>query len=179
MGFIPKDACWYLADVVLEHVIEGSPRNVVHVNTHLIKAGSPNEAYQKALLLGRSNAQRYLNTDGKMVRVTFRGLRELNIIHEPLEDGAELTYEESVGVPRAELRKWLRPKTALAVFAPIAPATNASPNYMPESVMKQMEAAGFQRPDLGPSSSKAAAPDRGQRAVQAKRVAHRRRGRSG
>ena len=178
MGFIPKDACWYLADVVLEHVIDGDPRNVVHVNTHLIKAGSPNEAYKKALSLGRSNAQRYLNTDGKMVRVTFRGLRELNIIHEPLEDGAELTYEESVGVPRAELREWLRPKTALAVFAPIAPRS-ASPNYMPESVMKQMEAAGFRRPDLGPSSNKAAAaPDLGQKAVQAKRRAHRR-GRGG
>jgi hypothetical protein len=41
MGFIPKGARWYLADIVLEHIIAGDPRNVVHINTHLVEAGSP------------------------------------------------------------------------------------------------------------------------------------------
>jgi hypothetical protein len=53
MGFMPKDARWYLADVVLEHTIEGDPRNVVHVNMHLIEADSPEQAYEKAVALGR------------------------------------------------------------------------------------------------------------------------------
>jgi hypothetical protein len=90
MGFIPKDARWYLAGLVLEHTVEGDPRNVVHVNTHLIEADSPDEAYQKANALGRAGELEYANSDGKQVRVAFRGLRDLDVIHEDLEDGAEL-----------------------------------------------------------------------------------------
>ena len=35
---------WYLADLILEHTIEDDSRNVVHVNTHLIHASSPDRA---------------------------------------------------------------------------------------------------------------------------------------
>lgn len=117
MSFIPKDARWYLADVVLEHRIDGDPENVVHVNTHLVEAGSPHEAYEKALALGRAGEREYENTDGRVVRVVFRGLRELNVIHEPLEDGAEIMYAEEVGVPEERLREWVRPRERLGVFA--------------------------------------------------------------
>ena len=130
MGFIPKDARWYLADVVLEHQIEGESQNVVHVNTHLVEAGSPEEAYEKALALGRGSESEYENTDGRQVRVAFRGLRELNVIHEELEDGAELMYTEDVGVPEDKLREWVRPKEQLGVFAPIK--GTSGPNYVPE-----------------------------------------------
>src|SRR5579862_35588 len=84
MAYIPKDARWYLADVVLEHTVDGDPRNVVHVNIHLIEAESPERAYEKAIALGRDSAQAYVNTDGREVRVTFRGLRDLNVIHDAL-----------------------------------------------------------------------------------------------
>ncbi|VTR93035.1 Uncharacterized protein OS=Rivularia sp. PCC 7116 GN=Riv7116_2885 PE=4 SV=1: DUF4288 [Gemmata massiliana] len=130
MGFIPKDACWYLADVVMEHRIEGDERNIVHVNTHLIEAGSPDEAYEKAQALGRDGESDYENTDGQRVRVLFRGLRELNVIHEPLEDGAELMYTEDVGVPEEKLQTWNRSREKLAVFAPIRGLRNG-PNYLP------------------------------------------------
>lgn len=130
MGFIPIDARWYLADVVLEHRIEGESQNVVHVNTHLVEAGSPEKAYEKALALGRRSEHKYENTDGRQVRVVFRGLRELNVIHEELEDGAELMYTEDVGVSEEKLREWDRPKERLAVFAPIE--EKHGPNYLPE-----------------------------------------------
>ena len=45
MGFIPEGARWYLADVVLEHRLDGEAENLVYVNTHLIEAGSPDEAF--------------------------------------------------------------------------------------------------------------------------------------
>lgn len=144
MGFIPKDACWYLADVILEHRIEGEPRNVIHVNTHLIEAGSPDQAYDKALALGQACEQEYLNSVGKLVHVVFRGLRELNVIHEELGDGAELTYEESIGMPEERLRQWITPKEQLGVFTPIQTRKD-TPNYMPESVMQMLEAEGFNR----------------------------------
>ena len=147
MGVIPEGARWYLADVVLEHVIEGERRNLVHVNTHLVEAASPEEAHKKAIKLGREHQDRYLNTDGKRVRVRFRGLRELNAIHEDLEDGAEISYQELVAVPESKLEQWARPKKELGVFAPRRPR-RSGPNYMPLSIMRELEAAGFSRADV-------------------------------
>lgn len=144
MDVIPESVRWYLADIVLEHRIDGDPRNVVHVNTYLVKAESPDEAYEKAIDLGRGSELDYLNTDSKMVRVVFRGLRGLDVIDDPLEDGAEIAYSESVGVSEAELGRWLTPRESLGVFAPRRPKTDG-PNYMPESVMRRLEAGGFDR----------------------------------
>ena len=159
VGFIPKDARWYLADVVLEHRIDGDAQNVVHVNTHLVEAGSPDEAYEKALAIGRRAERDYDNTDGRRVRVVFHGLRELNAIHEPLEDGAELMYTEDVGVPEHEWREWITPKEQLGVFAPIEP--KSVPNYMPESIMQMLEAAGFSREEMINRAESDAAADGG------------------
>ena len=130
MGFIPSDARWYLADVVLEHRVEGDLQNVVHVNTHLVEASSSEEAYAKALALGREAEQAYQNTDGRLVRVVFRGLRELGVVHEPLEDGAELMYTEAIGVPEEQLLSWAESKEDLAVFRPVA-AKRRTPNLLP------------------------------------------------
>jgi hypothetical protein len=77
----------------------------------------------------------------------FRGLRELNVIHDALEDGAELAYEESVGIPAAQLASWLHRKEELAVFSQSG-CRQGVPNYMPASVMKSLEEAGFSRKDI-------------------------------
>ena len=129
-GFIPKDARWYLADVVMEHRIEAEPRNVVHVNTHLIEADNPDVAYEKALTRGRDAEHEYKNTDHRLVQVVFRGLRELNVIHERLEDGAEIMYSEETGVSEEQLRKWAKPRDRLGVFAPLRNKLDG-PNYVP------------------------------------------------
>jgi hypothetical protein len=91
MGYIPKDTKWYLADIVQEITVEGDPRNVVHTNLVLIRADSPEEAYEKAMELGTAGDQSWENADGKRVTFRFRGLRELNVIHDELEHGAELS----------------------------------------------------------------------------------------
>jgi len=146
MAFIPSDARWYLADVILEHRIEKEKRNVVHINTLLIEASSPDDAYVKARELGKAAELKYKNTDGKVVRVRFRGLRELNVVHEPLEHGSELTYVESIGVPEKTIRKWIIPKKRLAVFAPIERKPSI-PIYFPESAMRLLE-EGLSRKEL-------------------------------
>lgn len=145
MAFIPDDARWYLADVVLEHIIEDDPRNVVHINTHLIEADSPAQAYKKAIALGRRARSSYVNTEGKQVRVIFRGLQQLNVIHEPLEDGSELTYHERVNVSEKRLKGMITPRSKLAVFAPIE--ARRVPNYAPDSILQLMEK------DLGPQAA--------------------------
>ena len=147
MSYIPEGDCWYIAGLVLEHTIEGDRRNVVHVNTHLIEANSPEEAYRKADALGLAGEQQYLNTEGKQVRVTFRGLRDLDVVHDDLEDGAELFYKESVGVLEDDLRRWVTSKEALSAFAPRR-AGVGGPNYMPEEVMHMLETTGVSRDEL-------------------------------
>ncbi len=146
MAFIPANARWYLADVVLEHTVEGDPRNVVHVNINLIEADSPERAYEKACALGREAETVYANSDGKAVRVVFRGLRQLNVIHDALEDGAELSYEQYDSVPEGTLAGWVSSKGSLAVFCERQSGfATGEPNLMPESVMKMLEDAGFDR----------------------------------
>jgi hypothetical protein len=73
---------WHLAEVVEEKTVEDNPRNVVHTNVVLILADSPEDAYQKSLELGNSRNVSYENPNGKRVRIAFRGLRDLNIIHD-------------------------------------------------------------------------------------------------
>jgi len=155
MAFIPKDARWYLAEIVLEYLVEGDARNVVHVNRHLIEADSPERAFEKAQAIGHDHEHEYANTEHRNVRVVFRGLAQLLVIHDDLGDGAELSYQESIGVPEDRLRDWAVPKEQLAVFAPIAKPANVIPNYMPESVAVELEEAGYRREDFDPSFDKA------------------------
>ena len=61
------------------------------------------------------------------------------MIHDELEHGAELAYEEEVAVPEDVIRKLLREKSRLGVFAPILDK-NDIPNYLPGDIMKEIEA---------------------------------------
>jgi hypothetical protein len=116
MPFIPKNAEWYLAEIVIEFQVETDDRNIVHVNFMLIEASSPEEAYNKALRLGQISNGEHINDEGNRVKVAFRGLRNLHVIYEPLEDGAEILYEEHQGISESNLGKLVRPKEMLNVF---------------------------------------------------------------
>ena len=50
---------WFLADLVMEHRVEGEPRNVVRLNTRLVEADGPDEAWERALELGREAEMDY------------------------------------------------------------------------------------------------------------------------
>ena len=147
MAYIPESARWYLADIILEHVVENDPRNVVHVNTSLIQADSPEEAYAKALRIGSSEAREYLNASGAMVHVRFRGLRNLLVVYGDLDDGAELMYSEDVDVPEETLQRWIARKEELAVFEPRERRTGI-PDLFPETIMRELEAEGFRRDEI-------------------------------
>ena len=118
MSYIPPDARWYLADIVEEFRIESEPENIVHTNTILVRADSPEEAYQSALALGKEGEIAYTNPDGKNVQVYFRGLRDLNVIHGELEHGAELIYEKRTGMSESDLARWVSAKDDLGAFVP-------------------------------------------------------------
>ncbi len=119
MGFIPKDAKWYLAEIVEEIGIDGERDNILHTNMVLVRADSPEQAYDRAVELGKEGEITYSNPDGKLVRTRYRGLRDLNVIHDELEHGAELIYSRRTGVSEAEILRWVSPKEDLGVFRPI------------------------------------------------------------
>src|SRR4051794_18031384 len=120
MAYIPAEAKWYLADIVEEFSIQGEPDNIVHTNLVLVRADSPEEAYDRAISLGQNSESNYTNSEGKLVTVRFRGLKDLNVIHGELEHGTELAYNRRVGMSESELGDWVTPKEHLAVFRPLA-----------------------------------------------------------
>jgi effector-binding domain-containing protein len=146
MAYIPADAVWYLADIVEEIRVEGAADSIVHINCLLIRADSPEEAYDKALELGKEAEDQYENTDDKQVAVVFRGLRNLLVIYDELEHGAEISYQEIVGLSEEGIHTLVTPKAELGVFEPRKPSTG--PNYMPKSVMEKLKQAGFDERDL-------------------------------
>jgi hypothetical protein len=122
MAHIPPNAKWWLADLIVEFTIEGEDGKDVHYNLTLIRADSAEEAYTKALKLGVKHNVTYTNTDGRAVDVHFRGLRDLMVIYDEIEDGAELLYEEESSVSEDHIVAAVRPKHMLSVFEPNDPS---------------------------------------------------------
>lgn len=137
MACIPKDAKWYTAELVMECKIDGESQNVVHVNIILIRADSPEEAFEKAEEFGREGEDSYLNPKNQQVLWKYRGLRDLNVIHDELEDGAELMFEEEFGVPEDEVQEMLTSKYELNVFRPIEPRDSSLPSYSCQEIIEE------------------------------------------
>jgi hypothetical protein len=116
--FIPENTEWFIGELVEEFQAADQTENLVHINTILIKADSPEVAYEKALTLGESANRVFTNTDGVDVRVRFRGLRGLYPVYDRLEDGAELLYEKREGMSDEAIAKMVKRKEELAVFSP-------------------------------------------------------------
>lgn len=137
MAYIPKDAKWYLADIVLEINQEDTNENVVHINTILISADSPQEAYDKAMILGQKEAISYKNIEGKLINITFHGLQDLALIYDELEDGAEIFYTEKHNISKEEISSYIQNQNELSVFAPIQSST-AEINYSSGEIEKAL-----------------------------------------
>ncbi len=122
-----------LASRVREAMALSKP-NVVHTNLVLVRADSPEDAHRKAIELGPAGDQSYENPDGKCVTFRFRGLHNLNVIHDELEHGAELIYSENTDWDESAIRQWVTPKEELGIFFPITPSTG--PDYRSRDVVE-------------------------------------------
>jgi hypothetical protein len=111
--WIPKDMEWFLADVIQELKVANAEDSAVWINTHLIRANSPDEAYEKALNLGKLYEDTWTNSDGEQVISRFRGLRDLLLVYEKLEDGAEIMWEEQEDVSEQDIQEMIKPRTQL------------------------------------------------------------------
>lgn len=118
---------------------------VVHTCARLMRAHSPEEAYDKALRLGQEEEITYENSDGKGVKIVFRGLTDLIGIYEDLENGAELTYEEEIGVKEDEIKKMLTEREHLSVFQ--EGRGSDGPNYIAKDIAEEIEGRSSDDPD--------------------------------
>ncbi len=136
MAYVPKDALWYLAEFIMEITVAGAARNVVHRNLMLIRADSPDQAYDKARKLGYAGETEYTNPLGQVVQIRFRGIAQIDVVIDELSDGAELKYEEQTGVSAEEIANWIRPRERLRVFLPPPdPARRRDPDYRSQEVL--------------------------------------------
>ncbi len=118
MGFMPEDAEWFLANIVTSIVVEGNEPYEIEVALVLINAKSAEEAYLNAVRLGRERELDYLNTDYKTVSVKYLGLKDLSVIHDRLENGAELAFERIAVAPGIQPPDLVSRKEDLGVFRP-------------------------------------------------------------
>lgn len=128
---------WYVAELVMKIVVAEDARNVVHQNLVLIHADAPEEAYTKALEVGKNNEVSYENPEGKRVEITFEGLSDLDQIYEDLEDGAELTFRSTMDVSEEQLRSLVQPKDRLRAFLP--PTRAEGPDYASKEILALVE----------------------------------------
>lgn len=139
MAYIPEDAKWYIAELVMECKIEGEPRNVVHVNIILVRADSPQSAFEKAEQLGKEDEQSYLNPESQQVTWYYRGLRNLYVIDDELEHGAELMFEEKIGISKDKVQDMIKDKSELSVFCEWKPRDSSEPNYGCKEILEEVQ----------------------------------------
>jgi hypothetical protein len=135
MAYIPRNTGWYIAEIIDEIIVEGDVRNVVHRNLTLIHASSPGEAYDHAVELGQQGTSEYQNPTGKKVVIKFRGLGALNVVHDPIEHGAELRYTEDISMPEQKITELIKAKEQLSVFKEIEPTKG--PDYSCKEIVDE------------------------------------------
>lgn len=132
-----QDREWFLATLIMEITVEGEARNVVHRNLYLVSGCSLEEVYHKALRLGNASENTYENPAGRLVRHNFRGIAQLEALVdcEP-EDGAELAFEQDIGVPENEIRASIPSRDRLRAFSQPHPPGNDVPDYSSRDALR-------------------------------------------
>ncbi|GAC1649533.1 MAG: hypothetical protein NVS4B9_40660 [Ktedonobacteraceae bacterium] len=136
MAYNSGRARWYLAEIVTEMRMAGEQENIVHNNLILIRASSAEEAYDKTVAHGRAMEETYQSPEGQTITILFRGLSDLNVIQDELEDGAEIAYEEMVDMSEEDIQEMLQPREDLGVFQPDEDATPER-EYTPKDIVDE------------------------------------------
>lgn len=91
---------WYIVEIIekCEPVQRNENQELRRVitwgNHHLIKASSPEKAYDKAVKIGKEAEYKFINSDKLEMKWIFVGIGELLPIYEDIEDGAELMWTD-------------------------------------------------------------------------------------
>jgi len=133
------DTKWYVAELVMRLTVVDDPRNAVDRNLTLLRANSREEAYEKALKYGKRGEAKFVNPEGKEVRIEFRGISDLVEATEPPEDGAELMFYRQLNVTEERIRSLVRKREHLSAFRP--PKRGSGPNFASAQILTKLEEA--------------------------------------
>jgi hypothetical protein len=130
---------WYVAHEILYYEpkrrsLGNRGRLTVEENLILIRARSPEEAYRKAVKRGGLNEED-VRIDGVEGRCKFAGLRDLVLVYDELEDGAELEWNRFEASGK-DIRRIVKRKREMQAFAPAGPTTRprtARPSPIPRA----------------------------------------------
>lgn len=107
---------WYIVEIIekLEPVLRNESNDLRRVTTwgnhHLIKADSPEQAYEKAVKLGKDGEYKFMNADKVEMEYIFVGIADLLPIYEDLEDGAEIMWTDYGFISDRRTKKMSRTK---------------------------------------------------------------------
>lgn len=91
---------WYIAEIIekCEPVDRNENLDLRRVTTwgnfHLIKADTPEKAYEKAVKIGKDGEYKFINADKHEMEWVFVGIADLIPVCEDIEDGAELMWTD-------------------------------------------------------------------------------------
>lgn len=87
-------------------------------NTIILAANGREQAYEKALRVGRSEADGvwYKTADGGRARWVFEGLTDLLPVYDNLADGSELFYRAHHGRSVQTIKSLVKTKRTLSIF---------------------------------------------------------------
>jgi hypothetical protein len=111
-----KQTRWYVAELVIAISVAGHTETVVHENLVLVNAGSDAEAYERALEVGQHYNDTEINPEGREVVVEFLGVNDLVHMHDNLEHGAELCFNEHLAASKESVRAKLPARDNLRLF---------------------------------------------------------------
>lgn len=91
---------WYIAEIIekCEPVDRKEDQELRRVltwgNHHLIKANSPEKAYEKAVQIGKEGEYKFTNTNKIEMEWIFVGIADLIPIYNDIEDGTEIMWTD-------------------------------------------------------------------------------------
>jgi hypothetical protein len=128
---------WYIASYMLRFIElkddfneDPEHRFTAWENTVIVKASSLEEAYDKALVIAKSETTPYKGgPQGVPVQWVFEGITMLLPIYEALEDGAEIIWQEHKATKLKNLRKLIRNRDEVCQQATAPnPSFNGTPD---------------------------------------------------
>ena len=114
-----KQKNWYIVEIIekCEPVNRIESQELRRVTTwgnhHLIKANSPEEAYEKAIKIGKEGEYKFFNENKVEMEWIFVGIADLIPIYEDIEDGAEIMWTDYGSISDRKARKKAQTKDQL------------------------------------------------------------------
>jgi hypothetical protein len=89
----------WLVQITTKKTRNGKPASTGEVweNLILVKAADADEAYQKAIFVGKSgegDCAGTLRIDGSPAYATFLGVSDMGLVHDGIEDGTEILFRQ-------------------------------------------------------------------------------------